>query len=119
MSHAAEILTQLGIAHEVKVVSAHRTPERMVAYAQQAKARGLQVIIAGAGGAAHLPGMTAALTSLPVLRAVAKELAAIISNGSASQRNGESRFNKIFEFGCTLDGAPRAAAISESPYTSR
>lgn len=67
MSHAAEILTQLGIAHEVKVVSAHRTPERMVAYAQQAKARGLQVIIAGAGGAAHLPGMTAALTSLPVL----------------------------------------------------
>ena len=67
MRHAAETLTALGVAHETKIVSAHRTPERMRDYAQGAAARGLQVIIAGAGGAAHLPGMTAAMTRLPVL----------------------------------------------------
>ena len=66
MRHAAEILETLGVAHEVKIVSAHRTPDRMSAYAKQARDRGLKVIIAGAGGAAHLPGMTAAMTSLPV-----------------------------------------------------
>lgn len=64
---AAEILEQLEIAHETRIVSAHRTPQRLFDYAQDAKARGLRVIIAGAGGAAHLPGMTAALTPLPVL----------------------------------------------------
>lgn len=67
MRHAAETLTALDVAHEVKIVSAHRTPDRMVAYAKAARGRGLKVIIAGAGGAAHLPGMTAAMTSLPVL----------------------------------------------------
>ncbi|PWR22283.1 5-(carboxyamino)imidazole ribonucleotide mutase [Zavarzinia compransoris] len=67
MVHAADILTALGVPHEVKVVSAHRTPERLFDYAKGAKARGLKVIVAGAGGAAHLPGMAAALTSLPVL----------------------------------------------------
>lgn len=67
MQAAAEVLTALGVAFETKVVSAHRTPDRMYAYAKSAKARGLQVIIAGAGGAAHLPGMTAAMTTLPVL----------------------------------------------------
>ena len=67
MRHAAETLTELGIEHEVKVVSAHRTPALMNEYAAGAAKRGLQVIIAGAGGAAHLPGMTAAQTSLPVL----------------------------------------------------
>ena len=67
MQHAAETLTALGIAHEAKVVSAHRTPRRLYDYANGARARGLQVIIAGAGGAAHLPGMTAAMTPLPVL----------------------------------------------------
>jgi len=67
MRAAAEFLTHLGIAVEVTVVSAHRTPERMVAYAQQAHTRGLRVIIAGAGGAAHLPGMVAALSPLPVI----------------------------------------------------
>ncbi len=67
LSHAAKTLEEFGIAHEVKVVSAHRTPEDMVAFAQGAEGRGLQVIIAGAGGAAHLPGMVAALTPLPVL----------------------------------------------------
>lgn len=67
MKHASDILDELGIAHEVKIVSAHRTPDRMYDYAKAAKGRGLKVIIAGAGGAAHLPGMTAALTSVPVL----------------------------------------------------
>jgi len=66
LGHAAETLTTLGIAHEAKIVSAHRTPRRLVEYAESAKDRGLRVIIAGAGGAAHLPGMIAALTPLPV-----------------------------------------------------
>lgn len=66
MHHAADTLESLGVAHEVKIVSAHRTPERMRDYAQSARERGLKVIIAGAGGAAHLPGMTAAMTPLPV-----------------------------------------------------
>ena len=67
LRHSAEILASLGIAHEAKVVSAHRTPDRLFAYAKGAEGRGLDVIIAGAGGAAHLPGMLAALTLLPVL----------------------------------------------------
>ena len=67
MRHAAETLEALGIAHEVKVVSAHRTPDRLYEYARTAEGRGLKLIIAGAGGAAHLPGMAAAMTALPVL----------------------------------------------------
>ena len=67
MRHAAEALERLGIAHETRIVSAHRTPERLYEYARTARSRGLHVIIAGAGGAAHLPGMIAALTALPVL----------------------------------------------------
>ncbi len=67
MQGAAEILGTLGIAHEVRVVSAHRTPDLLFEYAASARARGLKAIIAGAGGAAHLPGMTAAKTSVPVL----------------------------------------------------
>src|SRR6187200_1810843 len=67
MQAAAEILKEFGIAYEVTVVSAHRTPLRMVEYAQKAKERGLKVIIAGAGGAAHLPGMVASITPLPVV----------------------------------------------------
>ena len=66
MQSAAETLEALGIAHETRIVSAHRTPKRLVEYAESARDRGLKVIIAGAGGAAHLPGMTAALTPLPV-----------------------------------------------------
>ncbi len=66
MRHAAETLAALGIGHEARIVSAHRTPERMVAFAKSAKSKGFKVIIAGAGGAAHLPGMTASLTELPV-----------------------------------------------------
>ena len=67
MRHAAETLTRLGVPHETRVVSAHRTPQRLYDYAQGAAERGLRVIIAGAGGAAHLPGMAAAMTRLPVL----------------------------------------------------
>jgi 5-(carboxyamino)imidazole ribonucleotide mutase len=67
MKHAADVLGELGVPYEAKVVSAHRTPERLYDYAKTAKARGLEVIVAGAGGAAHLPGMTAAMTTLPVL----------------------------------------------------
>ncbi len=67
MGQAAEVLTELGIASETRVVSAHRTPVEMLAYGQQARERGLKVIIAGAGGAAHLPGMLAAVTTLPVI----------------------------------------------------
>jgi len=66
MRHAAETLDALGIAHDTRIVSAHRTPERLYQFAQDARAAGFKVIIAGAGGAAHLPGMTAALTPLPV-----------------------------------------------------
>ena len=67
LRHAAEMLDGLGVAYEAKVVSAHRTPERMFSFAKGAKSAGFKVIIAGAGGAAHLPGMTASLTDLPVL----------------------------------------------------
>lgn len=67
MKHAGDILAEFKVPHEVRIVSAHRTPDRMVDYAKTARGRGLQVIIAGAGGAAHLPGMVAALTPLPVL----------------------------------------------------
>ncbi|MGM9949095.1 MAG: 5-(carboxyamino)imidazole ribonucleotide mutase [Lysinibacillus sp.] len=67
MKHACDMLDELGVAYEKKVVSAHRTPDLMFEYAEQARGRGLQVIIAGAGGAAHLPGMVAAKTTLPVI----------------------------------------------------
>src|SRR5262245_64812628 len=67
MRHAAEVLEELGVAHEVSVVSAHRTPDWLFEYAEKAEGRGLKVIIAGAGGAAHLPGMMASKTLVPVL----------------------------------------------------
>ena len=67
MKHVADTLTTLGVAFETRIVSAHRTPKRMADYAGAAKGRGLKVIVAGAGGAAHLPGMTASMTPLPVL----------------------------------------------------
>ena len=72
MRHAADILATLGVAHETKVVSAHRTPARLYDYATTAADRGLKVVIAGAGGAAHLPGMAAAMTRLPVLGVIGK-----------------------------------------------
>ena len=67
MRHAADTLDRLGVVHETKIVSAHRTPKRLYEYAHSAKERGLKIVIAGAGGAAHLLGMTASMTSLPVL----------------------------------------------------
>ena len=67
MQAAAEALDEIGVAYEIEIVSAHRTPDRMAEYAKSARKRGLKVIIAGAGGAAHLPGMTAAYTTLPVI----------------------------------------------------
>ena len=67
MKHATTILEALGVAYEARIVSAHRTPERLVEYAKGARARGIHVIVAGAGGAAHLPGMVASMTTLPVL----------------------------------------------------
>jgi 5-(carboxyamino)imidazole ribonucleotide mutase len=67
MRHAADTLEQLGVPHETKIVSAHRTPKRRYDYAHSARDRGLKIVIAGAGGAAHLPGMTASMTLLPVL----------------------------------------------------
>ncbi len=67
MAHAADLLVQLDVPHEVRIVSAHRTPQRLYDYAERAASRGLKAIIAGAGGAAHLPGMVAAITHLPVL----------------------------------------------------
>jgi 5-(carboxyamino)imidazole ribonucleotide mutase len=67
MKEAAEFLEEIGVAYELTIVSAHRTPKRMVQYATEARSRGLKVIVAGAGGAAHLPGMVAAMTSLPVI----------------------------------------------------
>jgi len=67
MQEAADILKELGVAYEIDIVSAHRTPHRMVEFAENARSRGIKVIIAGAGGAAHLPGMVAALTTLPVI----------------------------------------------------
>ena len=66
MRHASEILERLGVPHECRIVSAHRTPKRLVEYAETARARGLKAVIAGAGGAAHLPGMVASMTALPV-----------------------------------------------------
>jgi 5-(carboxyamino)imidazole ribonucleotide mutase len=66
MRHAAEMLERLGVAHECRIVSAHRTPKRLVEYATSARSRGLKAVIAGAGGAAHLPGMVASMTPLPV-----------------------------------------------------
>lgn len=90
MKEAAKALDAFGIAHEMKVVSAHRTPELMVEYAKAAKGRGLAVIIAGAGGAAHLPGMTASLTSLPVIGVpvVSKNLNGLDSLFSIAQMPG-------------------------------
>lgn len=67
LSDASQVLTDFGVAHEVEVVSAHRTPDKLVRYGREARGRGIRVVIAGAGGAAHLPGMLASVTSLPVI----------------------------------------------------
>ena len=77
MQAAADVLTELGVSFELTVVSAHRTPERMFEYAKEAKSKGLKAIIAGAGGAAHLPGMVASLTTLPVIGVPVKSINSI------------------------------------------
>ena len=87
MSHAAETLESLGVPHEVEVVSAHRTPDKLFEYAEKATGRGIEVIIAGAGGAAHLPGMAAALTVLPVIGVPV----------SATKREGEDALLSIVQ----------------------
>jgi len=79
MQAAADLLIEFGVPHEISIVSAHRTPQRLYEYAQSAMARGLKVVIAGAGGAAHLPGMTAAMTTLPV---IGVPVAATVLNGT-------------------------------------
>ena len=79
MQEAARVLDELGVAYEMEIVSAHRTPDRMFAYAESAESRGLQVIIAGAGGAAHLPGMTASKTVIPVLSSTLNGVDSLLS----------------------------------------
>ena len=90
MRHAAETLDALGVAYETKVVSAHRTPERLYDYARSAAGRGLKVIVAGAGGAAHLPGMAASMTRLPVL-GVPVESQALSAASTACSRSSRCR----------------------------
>jgi 5-(carboxyamino)imidazole ribonucleotide mutase len=125
MKHAAAILTELGISHEVKVVSAHRTPERLYEYARSAKGRGLKVIIAGAGGAAHLPGMTASLTTLPVLGVpvLSKSLSGIDSLYSIVQMPGGIPVGTlaIGEAGATNAGllAAQILALSDPVLAAR
>ncbi len=86
MKRTAEVLDELEVAYEAKVISAHRTPDRLYQYAKSAKERGLKVIIAGAGGAAHLPGMTASMTMLPVLGVPVVEQSALRSGQPAVDR---------------------------------
>ena len=100
MRHAAETLDALGVSYEARIVSAHRTPERLYAFAKGAKAAGFKVIIAGAGGAAHLPGMTAALTSLPVFgvpiesKALSGLELALFDRADAAGRSGRDAGNR-------------------------
>jgi len=116
MSHAAEVLERFGVACESRIVSAHRTPERMAAYAQEAEARGLKVIIAGAGGAAHLPGMVAAMTIVPVLGVPveSKALSGIDSLLSIAQMPGGVPVGTlaIGEAGATNAGLLAAAILA-------
>ncbi len=111
MQHAAQILTDFGIAHECRVVSAHRMPDAMFEYAQNAAGRGLQAIIAGAGGAAHLPGMLAAKTCLPVLGVpvASKHLAGVDSLHSIVQM---PRGIPVATFAIGAAGAANAALFA-------
>lgn len=105
MRHAAETLTALGVSHEARIVSAHRTPERLYSFAKGAKAAGFQVIIAGAGGAAHLPGMAAALTELPVF-------------GVPVESKALSGVDSLYSIVQMPAGIPSAPWRSESPALS-
>lgn len=125
MRHAADALAELGIAHETRVVSAHRTPDRLYSYAREAAGRGLKVIIAGAGGAAHLPGMVASMTILPVLGVPveSKALSGIDSLLSIVQMPGGIPVGTlaIGKAGATNAGLLAAAilGISDSTLASR
>jgi 5-(carboxyamino)imidazole ribonucleotide mutase len=125
MKLAADMLSELGVPFEMKVVSAHRTPERLYAYAKQAKERGLKVIIAGAGGAAHLPGMTASLTTLPVLGVpiATKALGGTDSLYSIVQMPGGVPVGTlaIGEAGATNAGllAAQILALADAPLAAR
>ena len=111
MKHAVQILQQFGISHETRVLSAHRMPDDMFAYAEQARSRGLQAIIAGAGGAAHLPGMLAAKTTLPVLGVpvASKHLAGVDSLHSIVQM---PRGIPVATFAIGAAGAANAALFA-------
>ncbi|MFM9997597.1 MAG: 5-(carboxyamino)imidazole ribonucleotide mutase [Betaproteobacteria bacterium] len=113
MQHAVQILQQFGVAHESRVLSAHRMPDDMFDYAHQARARGLKAIIAGAGGAAHLPGMLAAKTSLPVLGVpvASKHLAGVDSLHSIVQM---PRGIPVATFAIGAAGAANAALFAIS-----
>jgi len=125
MKAAAAVLDELGVAYETKIVSAHRTPERLVSYARSAAGRGLKVIIAGAGGAAHLPGMTASMTTLPVLGVPVqtKSLAGLDSLYSIVQMPGGIPVGTlaIGEAGATNAGllAAQILALSDADLTRR
>ena len=112
MQAAADILTELGVSHEISVVSAHRTPERMFEYAQKAAGRGLKVIIAGAGGAAHLPGMVASITPLPVVGVPVKSSNSI--DGWDSVLSILQMPNGIPVATVALNGAKNAAILAAS-----
>ncbi|WP_439541621.1 5-(carboxyamino)imidazole ribonucleotide mutase [Hyphomicrobium sp.] len=125
MKRAAAVLDDLGVAYEVKIVSAHRTPDRLVSYARSAADRGLKVIIAGAGGAAHLPGMTASMTLLPVLGVPvqSKSLAGLDSLYSIVQMPGGIPVGTmaIGEAGATNAGilAAQILALSDNDLAAR
>ena len=125
MKRAAAVLDDLGVAYEVKIVSAHRTPDRLVSYARSAADRGLKVIIAGAGGAAHLPGMTASMTLLPVLGVPvqSKSLAGLDSLYSIVQMPGGIPVGTlaIGEAGATNAGilAAQILALSDKDLAAR
>ncbi|WP_082893574.1 5-(carboxyamino)imidazole ribonucleotide mutase [Rufibacter ruber] len=115
MSGAADILEQLGIPFELTIVSAHRTPHRMVEYAESARKKGLKAIIAGAGGAAHLPGMVAALTTLPVIGVPVKSSNSIDGWDSIlsilQMPNGVPVATVALNFGCFLKNRPKTGGI--------
>jgi 5-(carboxyamino)imidazole ribonucleotide mutase len=125
MKRAAAVLDELSVAYEVKIVSAHRTPDRLVSYARSAAERGLKVIIAGAGGAAHLPGMTASMTTLPVLGVPvqSKNLAGLDSLYSIVQMPGGVPVGTlaIGEAGATNAGilAAQILALSDKDLAGR
>ncbi len=125
MCHASEVLAALHISHETRIVSAHRTPDRLVDYAKTAKDRGLHVIIAGAGGAAHLPGMAASMTPLPVLGVPveSKALSGMDSLLSIVQMPGGIPVGTlaIGKAGATNAGVMAAAilALTEAPLAER